>query len=1189
MFLRILYVCLLFFVLECSQKKFHKNFYDSNLFFDGFKNVSGLKFFDLLDPYPTLRTAMKSVPVDQFNRRLNLALNEIHPRDINGSLRAIQFVLLDATDTVQSSLQTIASLLNRFRTGDPNSFEILVKYLEKLRTYPKAIIRGILPISAEYLMQEYRTKNSQTLKQNVNSFINELRSENVKNLLTKTEDILHKALFENNNVRIGVETLLRGVVDSSIIQDKTFRESLVQIIYSLGDMMNAKAGFSDFKAPESLFKELIVLLEKHNTVGGTNHTIEYSNPNYSSEIETLLRDLFVEIKKLIVLPAGLTKDTVSQTDPGLPLILAGDLAVNINKLGFVGNLTNVEISLRNLLRYDFKGLDRSYLNNGSSSISSLESLFFLLSVVDAYGYNWENTISCNNNAGCTNHITSATGGIMTIGDTLWSLQSKIRSTDIVNFKNILNLSANSGNVYKDNIQLSGTRKVDINTPVLRLLELESLGETKSITNATSDPIYTKTIPWVMNWFKKVIYEGYGPYYNKNRKDAFGNFLTPSGSIYYPDTNHPQAKYKATWKTSDYKICLTKSGGHRWIGLGGRESDGTVVPHPGGACSSNPVPPNTTLWTYTIQEIPKTDAERAVNSDEEAFYKNFQWLLYEKRFVVVIPARAKLDPALTYEEALFIVAIGNGLKGMMGLRPNCGPNNSSTTDCGIYNGVWNSDKSSTPTLKIKSYDSANSDLSTFSSVPGDSVLLLEGWGYGIDGTGSFQKSWVFPTTVYNLLIPNPSEVYGLIPPVISQHFDVLERLGFFTNQIVSPSQTETYWENRNKLTPLVMALAKTLDDQVDVANNKNPHTLLVNLSKILARPYILDEEDPVSKDNTITLPALTTGPMIPSVRIDGSSSITGIRSPAMTSQEYLPKPSLRSLISLLSERDRKYQDGIINLLSKTNILTNLFKLLHAIGDPSKQNARKQILYGLFLIANEIKVDSDFPATHQYNLQSYFKELKDKIATYPDTRSTNLNSPDWAGVEDSVAFFRDYFSSSSPYSLTKSVDFALEMLSEIPPSNNEIQAFLNVVGSMLVNNDNSRNYRITNLLTNDLPNILEKVSPYTRNIYALLGSLGKPGSYINYLEQNMSFLPYGVKDLLIDLENIALSEMIQRKIRDEHALLYSAGQLLRLFADIHEFGRKFEPYGFPFADNLNLDDTSGEANYWNRLNMILSSKK
>ncbi len=75
-----------------------------------------------------------------------------------------------------------------------------------------------------------------------------MRSENVKNLLTKIEDILHKALFENNNVRTGVETLLRGVVDSSIIQDKTFRESLVQIIYSLGDMMNAKAGFSDFKA-----------------------------------------------------------------------------------------------------------------------------------------------------------------------------------------------------------------------------------------------------------------------------------------------------------------------------------------------------------------------------------------------------------------------------------------------------------------------------------------------------------------------------------------------------------------------------------------------------------------------------------------------------------------------------------------------------------------------------------------------------------------------------------------------------------------------------------------------------------------------------------------------------------------------------------------------------------------------------
>ena len=51
---------------------------------------------------------------------------------------------------------------------------------------------------------------------------------------------------------------------------------------------------------------------------------------------------------------------------------------------------------------------------------------------------------------------------------------------------------------------------------------------------------------------------------------------------------------------------------------------------------------------------KTDSERAVSSDEEAFYKNFQWLLYEKRFVVIIPARAKLDASLAFEEPLIYI-------------------------------------------------------------------------------------------------------------------------------------------------------------------------------------------------------------------------------------------------------------------------------------------------------------------------------------------------------------------------------------------------------------------------------------------------------------------------------------------------------------------------------------------------------
>ncbi|MCB1179815.1 MAG: hypothetical protein KDK36_19720 [Leptospiraceae bacterium] len=1186
---KILFILLTFLSVSCSQKKFQKNFADFNLFPDGFKESSGLIFFNLLDGYPTLKRALKSVEINDFNRRLNLALQEIHPIDITGALRAVQFLFLEAKTTLQSTLKTTNSLINRVRTGNESSYNVLLGYLEKLRVYPKGIIRGLIPFSGEFLLSEYRSKNSETIQNLMNGFANELKTTNVKNLFIKTEDIAYKGIFQNSNVRSGVEEVLNGASDSSLLTDKTFSQNVVNLSYGLGDMMNKLSGFSDSKTPENVFKELIINLEDYNTSGGAYYTSEYSDATYSSELETFLTDVFVASKKLIITPSGLTKSTVSSDDSSQTLILASELTKNLSKFDFTTSMSDVDESLKNLIKYDYKGLDRSYSNNGSSVISALESLFFVLAVVDSYGYVWEDTVSCSNNTGCTNWITAATGGIMSVGDTLWSLQSIIRSSDTFNFKNILKLSSESRNIFKNDVELSTTnsKAVNINTYVLKLLEKESIGATQPIESSTADSVYVKTVPWVMNWMKKVIYEGYGPYYNKNKKDSSGNFLSPDGSIYITDSTNSSAKYKSSWTTGDYEICLEKSGSiYRWVGLGGRESDGTTVTHPAN-CNAGITAPSNNTWKYTIKEITKTDSERAVDSDEEAFYKNFQWLLYEKRFVVIIPARAKLHSSVQFNEALFILAIGNGLKGMMGLKPNCGPNNS-LTDCGSYNGVWNSDTTTSKTLKLKEYNSKDTDLQTFSDVAGDSVLFIEGWGYGTDGTSTtLTTTLVLPTLVYPLLIPDPTSVFGLIPPVVSQHFDVLERLGFFTSNKVKPSEVSSYWASRNKLTPLVVALAKTLDDQVDASAGKNPHSILTDLSKILARPYYYSVADPVSSDTT-TQPTNSSPPTIPHLRVAGLSSTTGLRSPSMTSGEYLPNKNYRSVISLLSEKTRKYQDGALNLVGKTNLLTGLVKMLATLGSDAKLNARKQIMSGLRKVVNEIKVDADSPSTSQYNIQSYFKELKDRIAAYPDTRSTNLDSSDWDGVNDSVAFFRDYLSSTSQYSLTKSLEFALTLISDIPPSSSEVTALLDVVGSILTNSDGSRNYRITSIFTNDIPEMIYKMAPYGRNTYAMMGSLGKPGSYVSFLEEKMSFSPYLINDMIIDLERLTVSDMIQRTSNDEFSLLYSGGTLIKLFADIYQFGRKLDTYGFPFADGLNLDDTSGQANYWNRLNMILSSK-
>ncbi|NBU96641.1 MAG: hypothetical protein EBS19_00285 [Spirochaetia bacterium] len=1177
-------VLFLFIGVACSQSKFSKDLGDSFLFEDGFGTYSGVKFFNLLDGFPVMKKGIASLKPYEFNLKLNASMQAIHPTDVNGSLRALQHMLLDVRPTIQSSLRTVASILERLRTGDPASYETINGYLERLRWYPVAILRGVIPISATFILEEYNNKGTDTLKNQVLSFTSELKSTNSYNMITKVEDMAFKALFLNANVRSASEQLVNGFVSSSIVGDPVLRNAIVNLAYSLGDMMYEKAGFVDYKPADTVVKELMVNLEKYYTVGGAGYTGIYVNTDYPSDLTTVVYELYKQVRYLIrtntasgIAPpwdatktSGITKSTSSPSNSSIPMSIVNELMVNIALFDFSATVTDVDSSLKKLVKQDFQGNARE---SGGISVSAIESLFFVLSIVDSFGFDWVTTDS--------NDITGATGGKMNVGDTLWAMQSVISGGNGTNFRKILQDNADSRGVFKDNIELStnasaGGDPVYLNTAVLRLLEKESIGATSPVTvRNTKDTIYVKTIPWVMNWIKKVLYQGYGPYYNKNKRDTSGNYLTPDGSIYITDSTSPSAKYKSSWTTYDYKICIKSRNAantadkFNWVGLGGRETTTT-------SCTGPLTPPTTKTYTYTISEIAKTDAERAVSSDEEAFYKNFQWLLYEKRFVVIIPAKSNLQ---SIEEALFIIAIGNGLKGMMGLKPNCGTSGN-VADCLTYNGYWNKNS----TLRIKDYNSKNTDLVNFSDSPGDSTLLIEGWDYGSTQVQTtLQPTFIYSIT-YNLLIPNPSTVKGMIPPVISQNFDVLERLGFLNTAVVKPSDVPTYWEDRNKVTPLVAALAKTIDDQVFIdstssANNKDPYPILTKLAKLLARPAIFKETD------------ITTGGVTyESVRIASTNNgVFGLRSASLSSSNYYPNTNQRSTLSFLVENTRRYQDGVLNLLSKTKILTGLVNLMGTLGRSDKATGRGQILSGLIQIMAEVKLTSENPSATQFNIQTYIDENITKLAAYPDTRSSDLSSNDWYGVSDAVFFIRDYLGRNSGFSLVTSLSFLLQLLADVPPTPKEVTAFIELFGQILKNSDGTQAYRIRSILQTDVPILLEAMAPYARNMYAMAGGLGQPGNFLSYMENNMGIVPYSIRDLLWDFEKFCTSELIQRKDNDENSLLFSSGILIRAFADIHQFGKKLDPYGFPFADNMNIDDNGTEANVWNRLNMILSSKK
>ncbi|TGL77684.1 hypothetical protein [Leptospira yasudae] len=1161
----------LLFVLGCKPQSTK---YDTKVFFDNVNSYDGISLFTVLNGFPVLKSFFVSLDPVDFNKALGDNLAKASREDNLGTLRATQSALLVSRSSIQTLSSDGASLIEKMETTNPAAYDAVQPLFEKIRAYPRPVVRNLIPISANAIRQEYLSKTKDQVTQSIQQFASDLKSTSTHDLLVEIEDVGYKGLVANANARAGVESLLNGFFDPVLVADRSLKDGFISILYDLGEMMFKRSGFSDFKTPNTAMKELVFNLDKYFTAGGAQYNADYSDPLHPAELKSFMMESFQIVRSLL--------DTGTLT--ATPVNLLQKTAENLALLDFAVAPSNVDNSLKELIRIDVDGKDRAY-DGTSRSMSALETLFVVLTIANNYGFTWDTATTTND------WINGTTGGELTVGDAIHSLKSVMGSSDSFNFKNITNLSKNSGKVFRYNPATSTmvAHQFDLNSRVLSLMEDNARGVTAPISDPSAgnfDRVYNKTLPWALNWIKRVTYGGYGPYYNKNRRDGAGNYLSPDGTI-TRNNDLSETLYQPTWQTRRYEIQLdipdsasndtpkrcydpTPAGpsttdNRCFIGLRGIKAANTVQ-----------TPGNISNAYYTITEIPKTDAQRAVDSDEEAFYKNLQWLMYEKRFVAVLPVRAKLAATVAFEEALFITAIGNGLVGMLNLKPNCNP-----TSCAADNGRWTIDNAN----YVKTYSAAGSDLTYLSNTPGDSVMLLEGWGFGADGQQAFQVTFVYPA-LWSLIVPSPDLIYGMLPPVISLNVPVLERLGFTTSTKVIPDLVNSNWSQRNTLTPLVVALAKAMDDQVSgqqTAGFKNPYTLLTNLSEILSRPLVF-----FGPDTTATNPTNPAPPSFTQVRIVGMAD--GFRNPVASVMEYYPITSsgaqeYRTLISVLSENTRRFQDGALNLIGKTQLLTGLTKFLGQLGLPVNVNVKTKVFNGLKLVMGEIKLTAESPTATQFNIETKFTEWRDKVANYPTVNGTNIFDPLWNGVDDVVNLFKDYLSRSSGWSIVASLDFLLNLLLDISPSSADITQLLNLASSLFYNADNTRSYTITNILTQSLPPVLEAMSPYGRPLYGTGYYLATNGGFFSYLEAKMFMNPsFAVKDLFADVKNFLRSDIIQNKEDTNRSFLFSTGTLIRQMADIYQAGRKFSPVGFYMYDNWNNDQPT--STLWDDMNFMFS---
>ena len=91
----------------------------------------------------------------------------------------------------------------------------------------------------------------------------------------------------------------------------------------------------------------------------------------------------------------------------------------------------------------------------------------------------------------------------------------------------------------------------------------------------------------------------------------------------------------------------------------------TIDNSSGDLAVSPVAPGGMAGRLTYREtIAENDGKRACSSPEEALFRNFQWFMTEKKMVIIIPLKVKLD--LT-EAAIYQVLEGNGLSGLGNLR------------------------------------------------------------------------------------------------------------------------------------------------------------------------------------------------------------------------------------------------------------------------------------------------------------------------------------------------------------------------------------------------------------------------------------------------------------------------------------------------------------------------------------------
>ncbi|TAL36648.1 MAG: hypothetical protein EPN93_07430 [Spirochaetes bacterium] len=573
------------------------------------------------------------------------------------------------------------------------------------------------------------------------------------------------------------------------------------------------------------------------------------------------------------------------------------------------------------------------------------------------------------------------------------------------------------------------------------------------------------------------------------------------------------RYKATWR-SDYYIVNR-----------GHLAESTVPPmnergwtYVEGTTGENKFKLNSSgsylrseYFTFN-EKIREEEAMRACASQEEALFRNFQWVVLEKKFIFIIPMHIWAT-VLTCQvhSAAFILVDCNGALGITNAKK--GPANGQwmsnlpASQGGWSSGIGEGDISTGRTPDYRE-----------SSQPGDARILVFCREHEIAlGQG------IFVDTIFNDILGGGY----VLPDIVGRNIGPITRMGFLQNAMVASNATGTPWNNawaiRSRLLPVFAALVGAVHekslytpaaghDYNFAGPHKNPiQGLYEGLVMPLAKPYFRRLSD-------------SGGRWAPRINDSAEGALTYLTPSAEASVDYRPRSNLRTMVSLLVENDNTTAgcDGLLPLVAdNTSIVSKLLALLQKIGDNDagspyrldEKAIRKNLFYSLEQILTSIKLTKGELVTKE--------ESGESTPVYGDDQYTHLDYTNYQWMFKPSMRAEDF---DLDWALTKLVDDRLAQVDTWTqdPDWDEFEDGLETLSSFLDKTKPAGNpgkYYITGHLAKIIDTLFAEKT-YTDDEFAgLLYTLGK---YVAWYDRGNNKWLYqgdeGFNDLVVLLKEL-----------------------------------------------------------------------